>query len=206
MMIRINCIRVGMLQTNCYIVYDEEIKEAVIIDPGDNAAFLANCIDSMGLNATAILLTHAHMDHIQAIPELKEKYDLPLYVGEKDVPMLKDKYLNMGNTSIELDEKDTALKDKDIVNIAGMEFQVISTPGHTPGGVCYYLEKENVLFSGDTLFRFSWGRTDFPGGSERDLMDSIRNKLLPLPEDTIVYPGHEGATRIGDERKLHLYQ
>lgn len=200
---KFTCVHVGMLPTNCYIGANEETKEAVIIDPGDNAAFLANCMDGMGLDLKAILLTHAHFDHILAVPELKAKYDVPIYVSRLDAPMLSDADLNLGGVEIQLSDDDVLLDGGEVLNIAGMEFQVIATPGHTPGGLCFYLEDDKVLFAGDTMFRYSWGRTDFPGGSEEALMSSIREKLLPLPEDTMVYPGHEGATRIGDERKLH---
>ena len=204
--VNINCARVGMIGTNCYLVYDEDIKETVIIDPGDNAAFLANSIDNMGLKPVAIFLTHAHFDHIGGVPELREKYDLPIYVNKLDVDMLAKPALNMGTTSVVLTGKDVQLEGGEKITVGGMDFEVIATPGHTPGGTCFYMESENVLFAGDTMFRFSWGRTDFPGGSEKALMESIRTKLLPLPEETVVYPGHEGATSIKNERITHDYQ
>ncbi|MGI6072973.1 MAG: MBL fold metallo-hydrolase [Lachnospiraceae bacterium] len=204
--IRINCVKVGMLATNCYLVYDEDEKRAVVCDPGDNAEFIADCVEKLGLEAEAIFLTHAHMDHIQAVDELKEKYAVPVYVHEADEPMLKSTSYNMGCKVITLTDEDVRLKGGEVLNIGKMEIHVIHTPGHTPGGVCYYFPAGGFLLSGDTMFRYSWGRTDFPGGSERDLMKSIREKLLPLPEETIVYPGHEGATKIGDERRVHRYE
>jgi len=150
-------------------------------------------------------LTHAHLDHIGAVPELKAQFGLPVYVSSLDEPMLGDASLNMGTVEVQLDDSDVRLEGGEVLHVAGLDFRVIATPGHTPGGVCYYIETENVLFAGDTMFRYSWGRTDFPGGSEQALMTSIREKLLPLPPETIVYPGHEGATRIGDERRMHGY-
>lgn len=204
--IKINCAKVGMIGTNCYLVYDEDLKETVIIDPGDNGAFLVASIDRMGLKPVAIFLTHAHFDHIGAVKELRERYDLPVYIHSLDRKMLEDPDINMsGSISIELTDRDVLLEGGETLNVGGMEFKVIATPGHTPGGTCYYMENENILFAGDTMFRFSWGRTDFPGGSERDLMESIRTKLLPLPEETIVYPGHEGPTSIKNERMTHGY-
>ena len=202
--IKISCARVGMIGTNCYLVYDEDLKETVIIDPGDNAAFLAASIGNMGLKPAAIFLTHAHFDHIGAVRELKDKYDIPIYIHRLDVKMLEDPEFNLsGYLSVELTENDVILEGGETIGIGGMVFKVIATPGHTPGGICFYMEKENILFSGDTLFRFSWGRTDFPGGSESTLMESIRKKLLILPEQTVVYPGHEGATTIRNEKITH---
>ena len=204
-LLKINCARVGMIGTNCYLISDEDSKEAIIVDPGDNAAFIERGVESLGIRPVAIFLTHAHYDHIGALPEIKEKYQVPVYIHEGDVPMLADRRLNMGNVEMKLAADDVVLHGEEELETAGHRIKVIHTPGHTPGGVCYYFPDDSILISGDTLFRFSWGRSDFPGGDEAALMASIRQKLLPLPEDTMVFPGHEGATRIGDERKLHCY-
>ena len=203
--IKLNCIRVGMLSTNCYLVYDDVLKQAIITDPGDNAAFIEACMKQLGLTPVAIFLTHAHADHIQAVPELKEKFGVPVYVNEKDVIMLEHSAYSMGSVEVKLKDEDVRLQGGETLNVGGMEIKVIATPGHTPGGTCYYFEKAGFLLAGDTMFRCSWGRTDFWGGSERDLMESIRTKLLPLPEETVVYPGHEGATTIANERRVHGY-
>ena len=192
-----------MLQTNCYLVSNEKSKTCIIVDPGDNAEFIAGCVENLGVVPAAIFLTHAHADHIQAVPELKEKYKVPLYVHEEDVKMLENVSLNLGRLAIKLDSGDVRLKGNEQLDIGEMRIKVIHTPGHTPGGVCYYFEDEGILLAGDTMFRCSWGRTDFPGGSEEALMDSIRTKLLVLPADTVVYPGHEGATTIENERRVH---
>lgn len=199
----INCARVGMIGTNCYLLYDEDLKEAIIVDPGDNAAFLAGSIDNLELKPVAILLTHGHFDHIGAVNELKDRYDIPLYVSKKDAEMIQNPNMNMGGISVKVTEKDVLLEGCEEFELGGINFKVIATPGHTPGGLCYYISSEDVLLSGDTMFRYSWGRTDFPGGSAVDLMNSIKEKLLPLPEETVVYPGHEGATTIKNERITH---
>lgn len=203
MSISLDCIRVGMLETNCYLVSNDENKEAVITDPGDSAGFIAQCIEERGVKPVAILLTHAHADHILALEEIREKYDIPVYVHEADEDMLKDGYKNLGNISIHLTDKDVKLKGGEKLIIGGMEIQTLHTPGHTPGGCCYYFPEGGFVLAGDTMFFRSWGRTDFPGGNERDLMESIRKKLLPLPENTLVYPGHERATDIKSERRIH---
>lgn len=203
MSIKIDCIRVGMLETNCYMVYDEEIKEAIITDPGDNGDFIIECIEERGVTPVAILLTHGHGDHIFAIPALREKYDLPVYVHELDEPMLENGRFNLSSYSIPLEEKDIRLKGGEELTIGGMRIKVLFTPGHTPGGVCYYFEDAGFVLSGDTMFYRSWGRTDFPGGSEQDLMRSLLKLMEELPPETIVYPGHEMATKIADERRMH---
>ena len=204
--VKVGCLKVGFNRTNCYIFFDEDTKEAVIVDPGENADFIQEQVSEIGVTPLAILLTHAHYDHIGAVTAIKEAYNIPIYVHEEDVPMLSDRMKNLGNVVVNLSEDDVILKGGEELDIAGIKIKVFHTPGHTRGCVCYYLEEEGILFSGDTMFRYSWGRTDFPGGSEREIMDSIRSKLLPLPEETVVFPGHEGATRISDERRVHGYK
>ncbi|MCQ2512239.1 MAG: MBL fold metallo-hydrolase [Lachnospiraceae bacterium] len=203
MSISLDCIRVGMLETNCYLVSNDETKEAIITDPGDNAAFIAQCVEEKGVTPVAVFLTHAHADHILALEEIREKYDIPVYVNEADEDMLRDGYKNLGMVEIHLTEKDIKLKGGEELSVGGMKVQVLHTPGHTPGGTCYYFPEAGFVLAGDTMFFRSWGRTDFPGGDERALMDSIRTKLLPLPEETLVYPGHMQATTIKGERRIH---
>lgn len=197
---------VGMLATNCYIVYDDEIKECIIVDPGAGAEQIERTVESLDLKPEAIFLTHAHADHIGAVEALREKYKIPLYIHEAEEAVYNNRMYNLSPGNYSLKEGDVRLKDGQEIDIAGMHIKVIHTPGHTPGGCCYYIKDAGTLLAGDTMFRYSWGRTDFPGGSEMQLMDSIRNKLLPLPEDTVVYPGHECATNIGDERRMHGYR
>ena len=206
MSIKIDCIRVGMLETNCYMVYDDEIKEAIITDPGDNADFIAKCIEDRGVKPVAIFLTHAHGDHVMAIPQLREKYPVPVYMHELDEPMLNNGRFNLSSFSIYLEDSDVRLKGGEELTVGGMKMKTIFTPGHTPGGICYYFEDAGFLLSGDTMFYRSWGRTDFPGGSEQDLMASLRTLLETLPPETVVYPGHEMATDIAGERRMHGYR
>lgn len=208
MSIKIDCIRVGELETNCYLVYDEDRKEAILTDPGDNADFILKCIEDRGVKVAAFFLTHAHADHVMALPELREKIKAPLYVHELDEDRLNNGRSMFSNLtySIYLEEGDVRLKGGEEFEIGGMKIRVLSTPGHTPGSVCFYFPEEGILLSGDTMFYRSWGRTDFPGGSERDMINSLANILLPLPPETIVFPGHDQATDIGSERKMHGYR
>ena len=150
----------------------------------------------------AILLTHGHFDHVEAVEGLKNRYDIPVIVGEKEDRLLLDKRMNLsamfGNPLQVCADK--FLSDGEKITVAGFKIQYIHTPGHTPGSGCYYLADNEVLFSGDTLFQASRGRTDFPGGSEAAILNSIKNKLLTLPGDTEVYPGHMEITTIDSEK------
>ena len=159
------------------------------------------------LDVKGILLTHGHFDHILGLDGLLEMFDVPVYVHENEEELIKDPVLNQSKTYTNgyAFTRAKYVKDKDVLNLIGYSFQVIHTPGHTKGGVCYYVEEEEVLFSGDTLFYASVGRTDFPTGSTSELIRSIREKLMCLPDDTIVYPGHMGATSIGYERQQNPF-
>ena len=203
--LKIHCIRVGMIQTNCYVLYDEEVRKAVIADPGDNADFISECIKKTDVQVAAILLTHGHSDHFRGLSDLVSIYPVPVYIPADDAYRMKYQG-GFVEASYEIRPEDVMVHDGDHFSIGGMEIEAIHTPGHTEGGTCYYFKDHGILLSGDTLFCHSWGRTDFPGGDEATLFRSIREKLLPLPEETVVLPGHEGTTTIREERKVHGYR
>ena len=206
-MIRYAMATVGPVETNCYIVFDDEEKKAVIIDPADEAGLLISGLEELKVSPCAILLTHGHFDHIQAVPEIKEKFHVPVYVHAADEEMLKDPAMfGMPSVKIFLKEDDVRLYGGETLSFPGLSFDVIHTPGHTKGSVSYYMKEPGILFSGDTLFCHSWGRTDFPGGSEKEIFASIREKLLPLPEETLVLPGHNSETTIKEERRVHRFK
>lgn len=183
----------GMMGINCYIIQDEETKETMVIDPGGSFEKIEEMLDVIEAKVKYILLTHCHGDHIGAVKQVKEKYGGKILIHRFDEEGLKTPAINLsshigiGEVSI---EEDARLDDGDILHVGKLEFKVIHTPGHTIGSICLYCEEEKLLFSGDTLFRGSWGRTDLPTSSMEQIIDSITNKLMHLPEDTIVYPGH----------------
>lgn len=197
----------GIISTNCYIVQNEETKEAVFIDPAAFPKSMRNYIREERLDMKAILLTHGHFDHIMGIDAILEEYDIPVYVHEEEEELIKSPTLNLSNTYTNgyTFTKAKYIKDGQVLKYAGYDFQVIHTPGHTSGGVCYYVESENTLFSGDTLFYTSVGRADFATSSMSALVRSIREKLMVLPDETVVYPGHMSATTIEHERKHNPY-
>lgn len=199
---------VGPVQTNCYLAMNKETKEAIIIDPGDDADRIGMRLMQLEAKPVAILLTHGHFDHAGAAKTLAAQYDILVYAHEKEAETLEDSRMNLsgplagGATTYHVD---VFLKDEQELTLAGLHIRVLFTPGHTPGGCCYYFPREDVLFSGDSLFCGSVGRTDFPGGSMRTLVDSVRNKLMSLPENTIVYPGHDIETTIEQERMYNPF-
>lgn len=191
----------GMMGTNCYVVQNEESKGCLIVDPGAKSEALSAYIRENGLSPEAILLTHGHFDHIMGIDSLRREYPVSVYADRKEQYVLADPNLNLsaaygGGYSF---GDAVYVEDGQILSLAGLEIRVIETPGHTAGGCCYYIASEGVLFSGDTLFHSSVGRTDFPTGSMGTLIRSIKEKLLVLPGDTMVYPGHMEQTTIAYE-------
>ena len=193
---------VGEVATNCYFAIQEETKEMLVIDPGDSAKMLEGHIRREGLKPQAVLLTHGHFDHAMAAEELAGIFGIKIYAHEAEKDTLEDPGKNVSIMAGGRDvyHADVFVKDGEVLHLAGMELKVLHTPGHTEGGCCYYLEKEKVLFSGDTLFCQSVGRTDFPGGSMSALVRGIKEKLMVLPDDVEVYPGHMGMKTIGSER------
>lgn len=204
---RMSKLVVGPVATNCYIVSDENTKEAFIIDPGAEPDRIIEKVKEIGVSVKAILLTHGHFDHISAVNELKREFSVDVYVGQEDADLMADMELNVSYMfgMPYAARADKILRDGDMLEIAGFSIKVLFTPGHTKGGVCYYFEKENVAFSGDTLFQQSVGRTDFPTGSARVLSESIKNKLMVLPEDLQLFPGHGDSTTVGYEKKYNMF-
>lgn len=194
---------VGQVQTNCYFAINEETQEMLVIDPGDFAQLLAEKIKQKGLKPKAVLLTHGHFDHAMAAEELAGILGVKIYAHEAEKETLEQSGLNASGMIGRRDsyQANVFVKDGEVLQLAGMDLKVLHTPGHTEGGCCFYSEEDKVLFSGDTLFCQSVGRTDFPRGSMSQLIRSIRDKLLPLPDDVKVYPGHMGVTTIGMERR-----
>ena len=198
----------GMVQTNTWFVINEKTKELILIDPADDAGRIIRKIEADGLKLQGILLTHGHFDHIGAVDDLKAYFKgVQCYAGENEEEVLQNGSYNLSASwaatlSIRADR---LLRDKETLTLAGFKIKVIETPGHTKGGVCYYLSEEGVLFSGDTLFRTSVGRTDFPTGSMSQIVRSVQYLTENLPGDTVVYPGHQEITTIAYEQRFNPY-
>lgn len=193
--------------TNCYIVMEENTKETMVIDPGGEAEKIIEMLDILNSNLKYIYLTHCHGDHIGAIKQLKQAKGGKVLIHRDDALGLDDEKINLSSCiemgDIEL-EADSRLDDGDLIHLGELEFKVLHTPGHTKGSSSLYCEKEELVFSGDTLFRGTWGRTDLPTSSFESIINSITNKLLVLPGETIVYPGHGKSTVIKEEKPIYL--
>lgn len=196
----------GDLGTNCYIIGDPDSKEAFVIDPDDGPA-VVDTLKERGLTCIGILLTHGHSDHIHGVQTLMDTYGAPVYIHERDLPCLYDPQVNLsalhGRPVTITGGTIKTVKDGQHIGSGKMDFQVLETPGHTVGGVCYYMSP--AVFVGDTLFRGSVGRTDFPGGDFEALVQSIRTKLFTLPDQTMSYPGHGPETQIAFEKENNPY-
>ena len=186
--------------TNCYILYCEETLQAVIIDPAGNAKELLELFEKKNLKLKYIINTHGHVDHIGANGAIKKATGALILIHEEDAPML-----TCGIGGIFGDVPDQFINDGDTIEFGNIKLNVIHTPGHSKGSICLYNEKKKVLFSGDTLFAGSIGRTDFPGGSYKTIIKNIKEKLLILPDETVVYPGHDIMTTIEYEKKNNPY-
>ena len=193
--------------TNCYIVQDEKSKETMVIDPAGDVDKIVEMLDILNANLKYIYLTHCHGDHIGGVKELKERTGGKILAHRNTAENLLDPNISL-TTYIGLEglviQVDSRVDDGDLIHLGNLEFRVIHTPGHTSGGSCLYCEEEKLLFSGDTLFRGTWGRTDVPTGNFEDVINSITKKLMIFPDETIVYPGHGKSTMIREEKPIYL--
>lgn len=193
---------IGGMETNCYFLIQDATKECLIVDPGECPDRLLDRIRSEAYKPVGILLTHGHFDHIRGVERLRKEFEIPVYALDKEKTLLEDSLLNIsayyGQGCVVKDV--TCLHDGQEIELAGFQIRVIHTPGHTSGGCCYYIPAENVLFSGDTLFCTSIGRSDFPTGNGAQLVNSVRDRLFVLPDNTRVYPGHMEETTIAYEK------
>lgn len=207
MALKIGRIVSGYVQTNVYFVYDEEKKQAIVFDPADNGSGIAKKLSDAGIEVAAIFLTHGHFDHIYGVKELKAETNALIYASKDEDKLLKDPELNVSAQTgrVCTVEADVLLEDGSVTDIAGMQVKMISTPGHTAGSCCYYFEDAKILICGDTLFLGSCGRTDLPTGSSAAIDRSIKEKLMCLPDDVRVYPGHGDSSTIGFERESNPF-
>jgi hydroxyacylglutathione hydrolase len=199
---------VGVLQCNCSILGDEASGEAIVVDPGDDIPRITAVLENHHLTVKQILITHAHIDHIAGAARLKTLTGAPILYNPRDLPLVKMMDMQAGWLGIatpEVHAPDDALEDGRLIAITGLSGNILHTPGHTQGSVCLHLPAQNLLLAGDTLFAGSVGRTDLPGGDGPTLIRSIREKLLPLPDATIVVPGHGPRTTIGEERDCNPF-
>ncbi|WP_286082632.1 MBL fold metallo-hydrolase [Parablautia intestinalis] len=205
--LKIGRIMLGICQTNCYFVYREGSSQALVFDPADKGDYIYNGLKEKGFTVAAILLTHGHFDHIWGVEALKELSGVKVYAYEEEREVCENASVNVSKGAGRpcIVQADTYLKDGEERTIEGISFKLLATPGHTKGSCCYYFEDDKILISGDTLFQESVGRTDLPTGSMSTLVRSVKEKLMPLPEDVRVYPGHGEATTIGYEKQYNPF-
>ena len=209
-MIKFEVLVLGQLETNCYLVWDEETKEGLVIDPADDGVAISEELMDKGINLVGVVMTHGHFDHSLAALDLKLMYKVPIYISEKDKFLLDrqdetaEHFLKMNIKTPNILKIDKNLEEIRDVSFGKSKLEIIKTPGHTPGSICLYSKKQKLLFSGDTLFKDLRGRTDFKYGSTKKIFKSLK-KLMELPEETDVYPGHGEATTIGREKERYIF-
>ena len=205
--LKIGKIVLGMCQTNCYFVYEDGKNEAIVFDPADRGDYIYNGLKEKGFSVAAILLTHGHFDHIWGVEALKELSGARVYACEAEKEVCENASVNVSKGAGRpcAIVADVYVKDGEEISIQGMKGTLIATPGHTKGSCCYYFEDDKILISGDTLFQESVGRTDLPTGSIGQLIRSVKERLLPLPDEVKVYPGHGEATSIGHEKQYNPF-
>lgn len=198
-MLNLKTVPAGVYEANCYILVDSETKDCAIIDAGGDAGKISAAVESIQGNPKYLLLTHGHFDHVGGVKEICSKYDIPFYISKTD-----EEYMEKDNSVFgTLPKASGYLKEGDVVKLGSREIKVIETPGHTKGGLCFLIDGK--LFTGDTLFQGSIGRTDFIGGDMKEIISSIKNKLLPLGDDVEVYPGHGPSSSIKFEKMRNPY-
>ncbi len=205
--LKVLCLELGMLPTNTYILWNEETKECILIDPSDGFDEIVSAVEENGLTPKAIYITHGHDDHFGSVNDLKRKYGLLVYLMKEEEEFIISIHYNLSATfgNPRMVEPDMFFLDGQVVPVLGTKMTAILTPGHTVGGGCYYFPEEKIIFTGDTLFRESVGRSDFPGGSTLELIRSVREKLMTLPDDVQVFSGHGPVTTIGHEKKYNPF-
>ena len=196
-----------MCQTNCYFVYEEGKKDVIVFDPADKGDILFRKLTDAGFTVRAMLLTHGHFDHIWGVNKLRDLSGAKVYAYEGEKELCEDAVKNVSGQAgrAETVVADEYIRDGEIIEVAGMRCRLIATPGHTQGSCCYYFERDGILISGDTLFQESIGRTDLPTGSYSALIHYVQDKLMSLPDEVKVYPGHGDETSIGHERKYNPF-
>lgn len=205
---KVKSIVLPICATNCYLAINEDSSQCIVIDPGSAGENIIDEIESAKLTPAAILLTHGHFDHAGDAAKLAEHFGIQVYAYEGEKATLENPSINLSGAMFgqpSAYHADVFLKDEQEFDLAGFHIRCLFTPGHTPGGCCYYFSYEGIVFTGDSLFCGSVGRTDFPGGSMSQLVNGIKEKLMCLPDDTICYPGHDRATTIEDERIYNPY-
>ncbi len=207
---KIDSLILGMYETNCYVLRSpEEAKDCLVIDAGLEAGKLINFLQENKLNPVALVLTHGHIDHIAGVNALRAQFPIiKVYIHKLDAEMLEKPVSNlsaMTGAAFITEPADFTVEEQDVIEQAGIKLEVLHTPGHTPGGISLYSKEQGVVFVGDALFADSVGRTDFPGSSMTQLIKGIKEKLLTLPDETKVYPGHGPQTTIAHEKKYNQY-